>query len=50
MSRAAKATLIGSIIFTTATVWGVHFLQQWESDRMYDGVLRDDARRKEKLR
>ncbi|KAF8591739.1 hypothetical protein K439DRAFT_1325961 [Ramaria rubella] len=49
MSRAAKITLVGSIILSGLTVWGVHYLQEWERDRMYQGVVRDDERRREKL-
>jgi hypothetical protein len=32
MSRAAKATLIASIVVSSLTVWGVHYLQQQEHD------------------
>ncbi|KAF8509954.1 hypothetical protein JB92DRAFT_467149 [Gautieria morchelliformis] len=50
MSRAAKITLVGSIILSAMTVWGVHSLQEWERNRMYQGVLRDDERRRDKQR
>ncbi|KAF8475347.1 hypothetical protein DFH94DRAFT_635619 [Russula ochroleuca] len=50
MSRAAKATLIASILVSSFTVWGVHYLQQQEHDTMYQGVLRDDERRKRKMK
>jgi protein PET117 len=67
MSRAAKATLIASIVVSSLTVWGVHYLQQQEHDvcaspiflwtllmrasqTMYQGVLRDDERRKRKMK
>ncbi|KAF8488385.1 hypothetical protein F5888DRAFT_1623151 [Russula emetica] len=50
MSRAAKATLIASIVVSSFTVWGVHYLQQQEHDKMYQGVLRDDERRKRKMK
>jgi len=50
MSRAAKATLIGSLVASVGIVWGVHYLQKRESDTMYLGVLRDDARRREKMK
>ncbi|KAF8524491.1 hypothetical protein JB92DRAFT_2703239 [Gautieria morchelliformis] len=50
MSRAAKITLVGSIILSAMTVWGVHFLQEWERNVMYQGVLRDDERRRDKQR
>ncbi|KAJ7577009.1 hypothetical protein C8J56DRAFT_799628 [Mycena floridula] len=48
MSRAAKATLTAAICFSAAIVWGVHFQQQQERETMYQGVLRDDERRREK--
>jgi hypothetical protein len=32
MSRAAKATLIASILASSLTVWGVHYLQQQEHE------------------
>jgi protein PET117 len=32
MSRAAKATLVGSVILCGVTVWGVHYLQRKELD------------------
>ncbi|KLO15133.1 hypothetical protein SCHPADRAFT_825289 [Schizopora paradoxa] len=50
MSRVARATLAASAIFCVGTVWGVHFLQQRERQTMYQGVVRDDARRLEKQR
>ncbi|TFY76616.1 hypothetical protein EWM64_g7396 [Hericium alpestre] len=50
MSRAAKATLLASLFLTTLTVWGVHYQQEQEHVNMYQGVLRDDARRKEKMK
>ena len=31
-SRTAKATLIGAIVFSTLTIWAVHFQQQQERD------------------
>ncbi|KIM44695.1 hypothetical protein M413DRAFT_67565 [Hebeloma cylindrosporum] len=48
--RMAKATLFGAVIFSTLTIWAVHFQQQQERDTMYKGVLRDDERRREKLK
>ena len=30
--RAAKATLIGAVMFSTLTIWAVHFQQQQERD------------------
>ncbi|KAH9066882.1 hypothetical protein EDB87DRAFT_1553626 [Lactarius vividus] len=50
MSRAAKATLLASIIVSSLTVWGVHYIQQQEHETMYQGVLRDDERRKRKMK
>jgi len=50
MSRVAKATLIASIVISSLTVWGVHHLQQQEHDTMYQGVLRDDERRRRKMK
>ncbi|KAI0251424.1 hypothetical protein BJV78DRAFT_1315868 [Lactifluus subvellereus] len=68
MSRVAKATLIASIVVSSLTVWGVHYLQQQEHDArtffilvcktwltfalqtMYQGVLRDDERRRRKMK
>ncbi|KZS94759.1 hypothetical protein SISNIDRAFT_452874 [Sistotremastrum niveocremeum HHB9708] len=50
MSRTAKVTLVASMLFCGVTVWGVHYLQNWERETMYQGVIRDDARRAEKLK
>ncbi|WFD36682.1 hypothetical protein MCUN1_003569 [Malassezia cuniculi] len=50
MSRAAKATFVASIVFTTSIVWGVHFIQRYERDSMYAGVIRDEERLEEKKR
>ncbi|KAH9167388.1 hypothetical protein EDB89DRAFT_1856615 [Lactarius sanguifluus] len=50
MSRAAKATLVASIIVSSLTVWGVHYIQHQEHETMYQGVLRDDERRKRKMK
>ncbi|RXK39948.1 hypothetical protein M231_02743 [Tremella mesenterica] len=44
MSKTAKAFFGGSVILSAFTVWGVHYLQKRESDTMYLGVLRDEAR------
>ncbi|KAA8909678.1 hypothetical protein FN846DRAFT_776018 [Sphaerosporella brunnea] len=44
MSRAAKATLIGTLLFSSITVLGVHQLQQSERAAMHAGVLRDEER------
>ncbi|KAH8833109.1 hypothetical protein DL96DRAFT_1705133 [Flagelloscypha sp. PMI_526] len=48
MTRAAKITLGTAVTLAALTVWGVHFQQQQERATMYAGVLRDDARRKQK--
>lgn len=32
MSRAAKATFVGSLVFTASVVWGVHYIQRYERD------------------
>ncbi|CAO1632525.1 unnamed protein product [Parajaminaea phylloscopi] len=44
MSRAAKSTLIGSIVASGLTVWAVHYMQIQERATMYKGVERDEAR------
>ncbi|WVR04990.1 hypothetical protein IAU60_002002 [Kwoniella sp. DSM 27419] len=44
MSRSAKVFLASSIAISVGTVWGVHYLQQWESNNMYQGVVKDEAR------
>ncbi|KAI0766682.1 hypothetical protein BD413DRAFT_605820 [Trametes elegans] len=50
MSRAAKFTLGVSVLGSALVIWGVHFMQQQERETMFQGVLRDDERRKEKRR
>ncbi|KAI0035300.1 hypothetical protein K488DRAFT_83139 [Vararia minispora EC-137] len=50
MSRKAQVTLAVSILATTAIVWGVHYQQRREREVMYQGVIRDDERRREKMR
>ncbi|KAH9943813.1 hypothetical protein B0H21DRAFT_823471 [Amylocystis lapponica] len=50
MSRAAKATLAVSVLASVGIIWGVHFMQGREHETMYKGVLRDDERRREKMR
>ncbi|KXN87436.1 hypothetical protein AN958_08867 [Leucoagaricus sp. SymC.cos] len=45
----ARATLLGAILFSSLTIWAVHFQQDQERETMYKGVLRDDERRKEKM-
>ncbi|WWD15710.1 hypothetical protein CI109_100132 [Kwoniella shandongensis] len=44
MSRSAKLFLASSFAIAGTTVWGVHWLQKWESDNMYQGVVKDEAR------
>ncbi|OCF35333.1 hypothetical protein I317_07058 [Kwoniella heveanensis CBS 569] len=48
MSRASKVFLASSIALSGVTVWGVHYIQKLESDNMYQGVLKDEARLAEK--
>ncbi|WVQ98562.1 hypothetical protein IAU59_005688 [Kwoniella sp. CBS 9459] len=48
MSRAAKVFLASSVALSGVTVWGVHYIQKMESDNMYQGVLKDEARLAEK--
>ncbi|OCH96319.1 hypothetical protein OBBRIDRAFT_232756 [Obba rivulosa] len=50
MSRAAKVTFVGSIILSVGIIWGVHYMQLQERETMFQGVLRDDERRREKMR
>ncbi|WWC61371.1 uncharacterized protein I303_103952 [Kwoniella dejecticola CBS 10117] len=44
MSRASKIFLASSFILSGVTVWGVHFIQRRESETMYQGVIKDEAR------
>ncbi|KDR80699.1 hypothetical protein GALMADRAFT_61615 [Galerina marginata CBS 339.88] len=48
--RRAKATLFGAVLFSSVTIWAVHFQQHQERDTMYKGVLKDDERRRQKMR
>lgn len=50
MSTRAKATLATSCAISALIIWGVHYQQSKEREDMYRGVLRDDERRKEKMR
>ncbi|KAI0331634.1 hypothetical protein GY45DRAFT_1321964 [Cubamyces sp. BRFM 1775] len=50
MSRAAKLTLTASVLGSALIIWGVHHLQEQERETMFQGVLRDDERRREKMR
>ncbi|KAH9933379.1 uncharacterized protein B0H18DRAFT_870628 [Fomitopsis serialis] len=49
MSRAAKITLVSALCASAVVIWGVHFLQIRERETMFQGVLRDDERRREKM-
>ncbi|WVN88998.1 uncharacterized protein L203_104214 [Cryptococcus depauperatus CBS 7841] len=44
MSVAAKTFFAGAILISATTVWGVHYLQKWEYNNMYQGILKDEAR------
>ncbi|KAI7860225.1 hypothetical protein BDC45DRAFT_473973 [Circinella umbellata] len=46
MSTKAKLTLGGSILFCVGTVYGVHYLQQFEKQLMRQGIEKDDERRR----
>lgn len=48
--RKAKITLAGAVAFSALTIWAVHFQQNQEAETMYQGVVRDEERRKEKMR
>nr|GAT45743.1 predicted protein [Mycena chlorophos] len=48
-SRRAKATLAAAIGFSALTIWAVHFQQEQQHETMYQGVLRDDERRRKKM-
>jgi len=48
MSRTAKATLVAAATFCSVTIFAVHYMQRQERETMYQGVVRDDARRLEK--
>lgn len=41
---------MAAILFSTFTIWAVHYQQEQERENMYQGVLRDDERRREKMR
>jgi len=46
----AKIVLGISVLFCGFSVWSVHWLQNFERKTMYQGVIRDDQRRAEKMR
>ncbi|KAJ8586753.1 hypothetical protein M405DRAFT_864316 [Rhizopogon salebrosus TDB-379] len=50
MSARAKATLAASFAFSSFIIWAVHYQQSKEREDMFQGVVRDDARRLEKMR
>ncbi|KAG1746545.1 uncharacterized protein EDB91DRAFT_1219512 [Suillus paluster] len=50
MSTRAKATLAASFAFSSFIIWAVHYQQAREREDMFQGVIRDDARRLEKMR
>ncbi|KIM66012.1 hypothetical protein SCLCIDRAFT_111278 [Scleroderma citrinum Foug A] len=50
MSSRAKAALVASCAISSLIIWGVHYQQSKEREDMYKGVLRDDERRREKMR
>ncbi|KAI0731373.1 hypothetical protein C8Q76DRAFT_718641 [Earliella scabrosa] len=50
MSRAAKITLGSAVLGSAFIIWGVHHLQIRERETMYQGVLRDEERRREKMK
>ncbi|KTW32184.1 uncharacterized protein T551_00866 [Pneumocystis jirovecii RU7] len=44
MSKLAKMIFFATTTATLITIGTVHYIQQVEKDRMYAGVLRDEAR------
>ncbi|VDB91967.1 unnamed protein product [Peniophora sp. CBMAI 1063] len=50
MSRKATITLATTVAVTIGVVYGVHWQQQKEHEVMYQGVLRDDERRRDKMK
>lgn len=53
MSKTSKVVLGLSVVVTISTVAGVHFKQNWDRQRLRDGVLRDlerVERKRENLR
>ncbi|KAJ7504289.1 hypothetical protein B0H11DRAFT_510247 [Mycena galericulata] len=49
-SRAAKVTLAAAIALSSLTIWAVHFQQEQQHETMYKGVVRDDERRRQKMK
>ncbi|CAM4655246.1 unnamed protein product [Leuciscus chuanchicus] len=53
MSTVSKLVLGLSVVLTLSTVAGVHLKQNWDRERLHDGVLRDlerVERKRENLR
>ncbi|OZJ05461.1 hypothetical protein BZG36_01664 [Bifiguratus adelaidae] len=46
----AKLTLASAVVFTVATVYGVHYLQMQERENMHLGIQKDNERRSQKLK
>ncbi|XP_010900027.1 protein PET117 homolog, mitochondrial [Esox lucius] len=44
MSRTSKVVLGVSVVLTLSTVIGVHLKQNWDRERLHEGVLRDIER------
>ncbi|AET39399.1 Pet117p Ecym_4337 [Eremothecium cymbalariae DBVPG len=44
MSRASKITLALSCVLTTATIVGVHFVQEMERETLHQGPIKDAKR------
>lgn len=44
MSSRAKVAFIGSLVFSAATVFAVHYSQEIERDNMFQGVIKDQQR------
>ncbi|EMR09920.1 hypothetical protein PNEG_01679 [Pneumocystis murina B123] len=44
MSKAAKITFFTTATLALGTVGGVHYIQNQEKEKLYAGVLRDEAR------
>ncbi|KAG0167285.1 hypothetical protein DFQ28_008419 [Apophysomyces sp. BC1034] len=49
MSTAAKCTLGASIVFCCATIYGVHYVQEYEKGLMEAGLDKDEERKKKFL-
>ncbi|KAG6918981.1 hypothetical protein DXG01_010220 [Tephrocybe rancida] len=49
-NKGAKLTLFGAVLISSLTIFAVHFQQDQERENMYKGVLRDDERRRKKLK